>query len=228
MGIIASGLKKVGEALGWVVDRFLAALGWVKDKIGAFLSFLFSKFRTAGKENPGKRDAPGDADTEKLLRSLLDPLLEGMHAAPGDAGFSSGLRKVCEALGWVVDNFLAALGWVVDKIGAFLSFHFSNFRTAGKENPGKCEAAGDLFLRFPFNSAGSSSGKEAGKENPGKRDAPGDADIAEQMLRSLLDPLLAITCGAAGDAEQLLRYLLNLLFAVVSSQFDIEAFLIKY
>jgi hypothetical protein len=34
----------------------------------------------------------------------------------------------------VVDNFLAALGWVVDKIGAFLSFHFSNFRTAGKEN----------------------------------------------------------------------------------------------
>jgi hypothetical protein len=134
MGIIASGLKKVGEALGWVVDRFLAALGWVKDKIGAFLSFVFSKFRTAGKENPGKRDAPGDADTEKLLRSLLDPLLEGMHAAPGDAGFSSGLRKVCEALGWVVDNFLAALGWVVDKIGAFLSFHFSNFRTAGKEN----------------------------------------------------------------------------------------------
>lgn len=124
MGIIASALKKVGEALGWVKDKFLAALGWVKDNIRAFLSFLFSKFRTVV-----KRYAPGGAAAaEKLLRGLRDPLSEG-----------------------------------------------------------KCEASGDLFLRFPFNSAGSSSGKE----NPGKRDDPGDAD-AQKLLRSLLDPRLAV------------------------------------
>jgi len=194
MGIIASALKKVGEALGWVADKFLAALGWVKDKIGAFiLSFLFSKSRTAGKENPGKRDAPGDADAEKLLRSLLDPLLEGMREAPGDADAEKLLRCLRDPL-----------------------------------LEGKCAAAGDLF-RFPFNPAGSSSGKEAGKENPGKRDASGDGDAdAEQMLRCLRDLLLAVKCGAAGDAEQLLLYLLDLLFTVVSSQFDVEAFLIKY
>ncbi|KAL3583187.1 hypothetical protein D5086_014248 [Populus alba] len=118
-----------------------------------------------------------------------------------------------------------ALGWVKDKIGAFLSFLFSKFRTVVKRyapggaaaaekllrglldplSEGKCEASGDLFLRFPFNSAGSSSGKEAGKENPGKRDDPGDAD-AEALLRSLLDPLLA----------------------VVSSQFVVEAFLSEF